>query len=101
MSLTANDEMRKYKKSTVIYLALPSTGRDTEATTTISSYTRQQISKLAQVGRSLGMGEKKTSWGKKAELSLPGKQPRNCDMSSSASGADRDKEHMHVTDLEK
>lgn len=47
MSLTANDEMRKYKKSTVIYLALPSTGRDTEATTTISSYTRQQISKLA------------------------------------------------------
>lgn len=42
----------------------------------------------------------KKGW-KKAELSLPGKQPRNCDMSSSASGADRGKGHMHITDLEK
>lgn len=38
--------------------------------------------------------EKKQVW-KKAELSLPGKQPRNCDMSNSASGAVRGKEHMH------
>lgn len=39
--------------------------------------------------------------GKKEELGFPGKQPRSCDMSSSASGADRGKEHMHITDLKK
>lgn len=39
--------------------------------------------------------------GKKAELGLLRKQPRNCDMSSSAAGADRGKEHMHITDLKR
>lgn len=43
---------------------------------------------------------KKQAW-KKEELGLPRKQPRNCDMSSSALGADSGKEHMHITDLKK
>lgn len=42
----------------------------------------------------------KNKLGKK-ELSLPGKQSRNCDMNSSASGADKGKEHMHITDPKK
>lgn len=37
----------------------------------------------------------------KNKLSLPGKQSRNCDMNSSASGADKGKEHMHITDPKK
>lgn len=49
------------KKCTVIYLALPSTGRDTEATTTISSCTRQEwhVNLKVGVGRQIiGYGGK-------------------------------------------
>lgn len=39
--------------------------------------------------------------GEKSRAGSPQKAARNCDMSSSAAGADRGKEHMHITDLKR